>query len=152
MNEDLGSQPSRQGLSRETAPFPFEGLETYELALEVAELADDLAMEYRGRRPWLARQIGRAGLSVMNNVAEAAGESSPGDKGRFYRYALRSASEVAGMVVFLVRKELMAPAQEAAARRLLVKAMKTIGRSAKFFRSRAARARGERSEPAAAGG
>ncbi len=134
--------------------FPFEGLEAFELALEVAELADDLAMEHRVRRPWLAGQVGSAGLSVMNNVAEAAGESSPGDKARFYRYALRSASEVAGMVVFLVRRGLMALEAEIAWRRLLVKAMKVIGRSAKYFRARARAegAPGERSEPDAAAG
>lgn len=51
------------------------------------------------------------------------------------------------MVVFLVRKGLMSLDREIVARRLLVKAMKVIGRSGKFFRARAEGALGERSEP-----
>lgn len=44
--------------------------------------------------------MGRAGLSVLANFAEGAGESSPGDKARFYRYSLRSASEFAAMASY----------------------------------------------------
>lgn len=119
-------------------------MEAFELALEVADLADDLALEHRRMRPWLADQVGRAGLSVLNNTAEGASEHSPGDKARFYRYALRSAGEFGAMIVHMVRKVLLTLEAEIGARRLLVKTMKVLGRMARFFQNRAADARRER--------
>ena len=42
----------------------------------------------------LTDQMKRAAASVCLNIAEGAGEYKPQEKARFYRMALRSASEV----------------------------------------------------------
>ncbi len=91
-------------------------------------------------RPWVAKQLGSASISVLTNAGEAGGEYSRGDKARFYRYALRSATETAAIIIFLARRALITVAQEVAARRLLLKTIKTLTRMVVYFR----RARGTR--------
>ena len=46
----------------------------------------------------LADQLHRAATSIPLNIAEGAGEFSPKDKARFYRIALRSATESAAIL------------------------------------------------------
>jgi four helix bundle protein len=41
----------------------------------------------------LADQLRRASTSIVLNIAEGAGEYSPKDKAKFYRFAKRSAAE-----------------------------------------------------------
>lgn len=43
-------------------------------------------------------QLGRAALSIVTNIAEGAGEFMPAEKARFYRIALRSATECAALL------------------------------------------------------
>ena len=79
------------------------------------------------------------------NTGEAQGEHSPGDKARFYRYARRSATETATLVVFLARKALITLVQEIRFRRLLLSAIKILTRLAIHFEGKAiARNRGWR--------
>ncbi len=120
-------------------PFRFEGMEGFEEVLAMAKLADEIARRQRRERPWLAYQLGKSGLSVLNNTAEAIGEYSPGDKARFFRYALREASELGAMIVFMARNDLISQATEATARRLTLKVMKQLGRKAIHFQRKAAR-------------
>ena len=78
--------------------FDHERLDAYQVAIDLVGLADDVVEHLpRGRR-YLADQLQRASLSVPLNIAEGAGEFSRKDKKRFYRMALRSATECAAIL------------------------------------------------------
>lgn len=110
--------------------FSFEKLAAFQLALEAADMVDEIALGQRRDRPWLARQLGSASLSILNNTAEGLGEYASGDKTRFYRYAVRSAFETAAMIVLLGRKGLISASVEARTRTLLLQVTKTLTRLA----------------------
>jgi len=75
--------------------FDHENLDIYQVAIEFVALADEVVEHLpRGRR-YLADQLQRASLSVPLNIAEGAGEFN---KRRFYRMALRSATECAAIL------------------------------------------------------
>src|SRR5205823_894416 len=78
--------------------FDHERLEVYGMALEFLVLADEVAeILIPGRGP-LADQLRRAATSIILNIAEGAGEFSRKEKARFYRMALRSATESAAIL------------------------------------------------------
>ena len=78
--------------------FDHEKLDVYQISIDFVATADDVVEHLpRGRR-YLADQLQRAALSVPLNIAEGAGEFSPKDKKRFYRIALRSATECAAIL------------------------------------------------------
>ena len=78
--------------------FDHERLDVYQVAIDFVALADDVIEHLpRGRR-YLADQLQRASLSVPLNIAEGVGEFSRDDKRRFYRMALRSATECAAIL------------------------------------------------------
>ena len=70
----------------------------YRLALRFLEIADRLAARLPRERYYLIDQLRRAALSVVLNIAEGAGEFSRKAKASFYRIALRSARECAGVL------------------------------------------------------
>jgi four helix bundle protein len=76
--------------------FDHERLEVYRAALDFIAIADDTAEALPPGRGYLADQLRRASGSIVLNIAEGAGEFSKRDKARFYRMALRSATECAG--------------------------------------------------------
>ena len=64
----------------------------------------------RSARPgWgdVCNQLKRAAASVVLNIAEGAGEFSPGEKARFYRMAIRSATESHAACDVMVRTEII---------------------------------------------
>jgi four helix bundle protein len=75
--------------------FEHERLDVYRTAIEWLIVADEIAADLPRGRAYLAEQLRRAATSVSLNIAEGAGEFSPGDKARFYRMARRSATECA---------------------------------------------------------
>ena len=78
--------------------FDHERLDVYRAAIEFVGVADDLVERLPRGRAYLADQLQRAALSVPLNIAEGAGEFSRKDKRRFYRMALRSATESAAIL------------------------------------------------------
>ena len=98
-------------------PFPFpytfpmaldhERLEVYQVALELFDLIDGIVEQLPRGRGHLADQLSRAGLSVVNNIAEGAGKFSPGDKRRYYLAANGSATESAAMLDVCARRKLI---------------------------------------------
>ena len=94
------------------APMPFdhERLEVYQVALDFFDLAGVVVdqLRHRGGRSNLADQLGRAALSIVNNISEGAGKFSKPDKGRFYSIAIGSATESAAMFDVCLRRELIA--------------------------------------------
>jgi four helix bundle protein len=71
----------------------FDKLDAYQLAIEYVRLTRPLVLRLRTSDMPMADQLQRAVLSIPCNLAEGAGEFSPRDKARFYRYALRSTTE-----------------------------------------------------------
>ncbi|MHC4924797.1 MAG: four helix bundle protein [Planctomycetota bacterium] len=65
----------------------------YQRAMDAAVLVDGAARLLPRPHRHLADQMRRSAGSVVLNVAEGAGEFSPAEKRRFYRMALRSATE-----------------------------------------------------------
>jgi four helix bundle protein len=71
----------------------FRDLDAYRVALDFARITRPVVLRLRRSDDYLARQMHAAVVSIALNIAEGAGEYSPGDKARFYRYALRSCTE-----------------------------------------------------------
>ena len=83
--------------------FDFEKMLVYRKSLEALDLAVDISNKIpRGHRQF-ADQLNRSASSVCLNVAEGAGEFKPIEKARFYRMALRSASESCSIIQILCR-------------------------------------------------
>ncbi len=78
--------------------FNHDGLDVYRLAVEFTIAADDWVKCLPQGRGYLADQLRRAASSITLNIAEGAGEFSPGDKARFFRMARRSATECAAIL------------------------------------------------------
>jgi len=78
--------------------FEHEHLDVYRAAIDFLVVADEIAARLPRGRAYLADQLRRAGTSIPLNIAEGAGEFSPGDKAKFYRIARRSATECAAIL------------------------------------------------------
>ena len=75
--------------------YDHERLLVYRKASAFFGLAAECADRFPGKWVSLADQLRRAALSITLNISEGAGETSRGDKIRFYRIARRSAAECA---------------------------------------------------------
>jgi four helix bundle protein len=134
-------------LSSCTFPFPFpfpilpentpvtsfdhEKLDVYKLAIDFLALADDIVERLPRGRAVLADQLQRASISIPLNVAEGAGEFSPKDKKRFYRMALRSATECAAILDVCRRLNLAEEALLASGRDHLLRIVSMLTRLAR---------------------
>jgi four helix bundle protein len=97
--------------------FEHERLDVYRAAIAWLIIADEIAERLPRGRAYLVDQLRRAATSVVLNIAEGAGEFSPGDKARFYRMARRSATECAATLdvsraIKLVDPELVSKGRE----------------------------------------
>jgi four helix bundle protein len=101
--------------------FDHERLDVYQLAVEFLGHADELAVQFPTGRAYLADQLHRASTSIVLNIAEGAGEFSKRDKARFYRMALRSATECAAINDVCKRLKLAAMQGVETARGLLLR-------------------------------
>ncbi len=101
--------------------FEFETLDVFQVALEMAAQADLVADALPRRRGYLADQLRRAASSVVLNIAEGAGEWVRAEKGRFYRYAKRSAVETGAAVVLIEKLRLASLELTGPVRGLLLK-------------------------------
>ena len=89
------------------AQFDHEKLDVYGVAIDFVVLANDVAELLPRGRAYVADQLQRAGISILLNVAEGAGEFSSKEKARFYRIAKRSATECAAILDVCSRLELV---------------------------------------------
>jgi four helix bundle protein len=101
--------------------FDHEKLEAYQLAIDFVVAADGLVGSLPRGRAHLADQFHRAATSIPLNIAEGAGEFSPQDKARFYRIALRSATECAALLDVGTRLALCDESKAGKAREVLVR-------------------------------
>ena len=86
--------------------FDHERLEVYCVAAEYADAADSIASKLKRGNAHIRDQLRRASDSIVNNVAEGAGEFQPAEKARFYRIALRSCTESAATLHTCQRRTL----------------------------------------------
>jgi four helix bundle protein len=111
--------------------FDHEKLDVYKAAIEFVAISDDVVEHLpRGRRH-LADQLQRAAVSIPLNIAEGAGEFSRKDKRRFYRIALRSATESAAILDVCRRLELDDGTRLRAGRDLLLRIVAMLTRLTK---------------------
>ena len=85
-------------------------------------------------RRCLAKQLRRASPSIPLNIAEGAGEYSRPDKARFYRMALRSATECAAIFDVARRIELAPAPRCDASRELLLRIVSMLTKMARAMR------------------
>jgi four helix bundle protein len=78
--------------------FPYNRLDAYRAASSFVVLVDDITAALPRGRAYLVDQLRRAATSIQANIAEGAGEFSGPDKARFYRMALRSATECGALL------------------------------------------------------
>jgi four helix bundle protein len=115
-------------------------MDVYVAAIEYVGQTRPLVVRLRRTDLALADQMHRAVVSIPLNIAEGAGEYSPADKARFYRYALRSATETLAILDVCRKLRLMKPEEEIAYEtgdrvvamltRLVASAVDRVGRSA----------------------
>ena len=86
--------------------FDHEKLEVYRVAAEYADAADVIAAKLKRGNAHIRDQLRRASDSIVNNVAEGAGEFQSAEKARFYRMALRSSTESAATLHTCQRRQL----------------------------------------------
>lgn len=108
--------------------FDHERLDVYGVAAEFVVLADAVVADLPRGRAYLADQLQRAATSIVLNIAEGAGEKSPPDKARFYRFACRSATECAAILDLCQRLGLSDSARVAEGRSLLVRSVQMLVR------------------------
>lgn len=78
--------------------FDHEKLTVYQVSLDFVLLAHEVSDGLAAGRACLGDQLRRAAVSIALNIAEGAGEFSKKEKARFYRMALRSATECAAVL------------------------------------------------------
>ena len=78
--------------------FDHDRLDVYRLAIDFNGVTASITGQLPPGNGWLKDQLARAALSIPTNTAEGAGEFSRRDKARFYRIALRSATECAAIL------------------------------------------------------
>ena len=82
-----------------------KNLDVYRLALEFVEIAAQIAKHIPRGQSYLADQLRRSASGSVLNIGEGAGEFSKKAKIRFYRMALRSATESASTIDITYRFE-----------------------------------------------
>ena len=108
--------------------FDHERLDVYQVAIDFVALADDVVEHLPRGRGHLADQLQRASVSIPLNIAEGAGEFSAKDKKRFYRMALRSATECAAILDVCSRLNLAEEAALSSGKDLLLRIVSMLTR------------------------
>lgn len=111
--------------------FDHDKLDVYHAAIEFVACADDVVEQLPRGRAYLAIQLGRASTSIVANIGEGAGEFRRKDKARFYRMALRSATECAALLDVLAKLSLVDERRRATGRDLLVRIVSMLTKMAK---------------------
>ena len=85
--------------------FDFERLDVYQKSLEfvlsIFRLTKSLSRDYQFS---IADQMRRAGVSILNNLAEGSGKVSKKEKAQFYKTSLNSARECIPMLTILMKE------------------------------------------------
>ena len=118
-----------------TMHFPYDRLDAYRIASTFVVTVDAITSTLPCGRAYLVDQLRRASTSIQSNIAEGAGEFSPSDKARFYRMALRSASECGSLLNACADLKLSDPQAVEEAKQLLSRVVAMTTRLVKRFSS-----------------
>ena len=118
--------------------FDHEKLDVYQVAVEYTDAAEEIAQTLEAGHAHTRDQLRRASDSIVNNTAEGAGEFSRAEKARFYRIALRSATECAATLHTCRRRSLCDPDKIETARKLLKRVVEMLTRLIKATNARRA--------------
>ncbi|MGZ5136017.1 MAG: four helix bundle protein [Flavitalea sp.] len=119
-------------LKEKVQQFDHERLDSYQAALNLVVLINQIVEQLPKGRGYLSDQLQRAGISVPLNIAEGAGEYSANEKGRFYRIAKRSATECAAIFEICHRLELINEIQYSQAKGLLLRIVAMLTKMAQI--------------------
>ena len=115
--------------------FDFEKMLVYRRSEEMLDEIVKVSKKIpRGHRQ-LADQLLRSVSSVCLNVAEGAGEFMPKEKARFYRMALRSATESASIIRILHRLKMVPQHQYQLSYEALLEITKMLAKLSSSFGS-----------------
>jgi len=90
------------------ARFRFQGLEIWQMAIELGDKLFDIADRLEQKHLYrFAEQVRGAGMSMSNNISEGSGGPSDKEFGRFLDIARRSVFENANIVIVLFRRKLI---------------------------------------------
>ena len=81
--------------------FPYEQLEVYKKAYQVNQKLYRFLKENKKIAPYTKNQLGKAGLSIMLNIAEGSAKFSIKDRRNFFITARGSAFESSSIICFL---------------------------------------------------
>jgi four helix bundle protein len=101
--------------------FQHEKLDVYRAAMSFVKKTDEIIKRLPRGRAYLVDQLQRAAASIPANIAEGAGEYSRKDKARFYRIALRSATECAAFLDIIMELALVEEAEPSDAKKLIAR-------------------------------
>ena len=113
--------------------FEHEKLEVYQLSRELnREICRLTKIASRGAYDHLD-QLVRAGSSITRNLAEGGGEWSTKEKAKFYRYAKRSAAEVAASLDVLIDYQMLREEDTQAAKALIARIIPMLVKLIQLF-------------------
>jgi four helix bundle protein len=107
--------------------LPHERLDVFRVARELAGYVAKLLRE-RQMPPEIRSQLRRSSVSVMSNIAEAAGKSSKPDQRRFFATARGSACEAAAQLDLLRIMGVVLATEFDHAHRLIVRVVQMLTR------------------------
>ena len=116
-------------MEKDEYTFDFERLTVYQKALDLMSslfaITRSLPREYQYS---LADQLRRAGLSILNNLAEGSGKISKKEKAQFYKTSLNSARECVPMLTILMKERQMTPEAHRTIRQDVIHIANMLGR------------------------
>src|SRR5215217_167552 len=81
--------------------FPYEKLEVYKKAFQLNQKLYGLVKSNRTLASYIKNQLGRAGLSIMLNIAEGSAKYSSKDRRNYFTTARGSVFECCSIISFL---------------------------------------------------
>ena len=116
--------------------FDHERLDVYQTALDFLELTDSLVASLPRGRANLSDQLSRAALSILANVAEGAGKTSPADKRRHYTIARGSSTESAALLDACYRLKLVSESEHRRGKEMLLRIVAMLVKLARSLETR----------------
>jgi four helix bundle protein len=116
--------------------FDHERFDVYQTALDFLEFTDSLIASLPRGRATLSDQLGRASLSILANVAEGAGKTSPADKRRHYTISRGAATESAALLDACYRLKLVPESEHRRGKEMLLRIVAMLVKLARSLEAR----------------
>ncbi len=113
-----------------------EKLDVYKVSINFVITSHNITKAFPRGYCHITDQLQRAATSIPLNIAEATGEFSPKEKARFYRIALRSATESASLLDICLHLEIIEQELFWSARKLLVRIISMLTKMIKAMQGK----------------